>query len=251
MITLLLILPIIGSLILIPIKDNNKLINNIALITSLLNLIISIIIWIEFDSSINQYQYVYTASLDFTFCQFNIGLDAISLPFVLITTFITPIALLSSHTSITNNLKHFVISILLLETLQIALFVVLDLFLFFIFFESILPAKRIGNMLWWVKLPNSGDALKFMIPNYRWKTISGWINHSCTVISHKIFENKMGNRGSKSDLLVKSVKEQRVDGSYWIKPIQLRCTLTGFERNYHIKIPSKQLKLVKFSTGLL
>lgn len=139
MITLLLIVPLIGSLILITIKGDNKLIKNIALITSLINLIISIIIWVDFDSTINQYQYVYAASLDLTFCQFNIGLDAISLPFVLITTFITPIALLSSYTSITNNLKHFLISILLLETLQIALFVVLDLFLFFIFFESILP----------------------------------------------------------------------------------------------------------------
>jgi hypothetical protein len=47
---------------------------------------------------------------------------------------------------------------------------------------------------------------------------------------------------------VKSVKEQRVNGSYWIKPIQLRCTLMGFERNHQVKIPSKQLKLVKFST---
>nr|YP_010130259.1 LAGLIDADG endonuclease [Clavaria fumosa]QPZ51160.1 LAGLIDADG endonuclease [Clavaria fumosa] len=68
------------------------------------------------------------------------------------------------------------------------------------------------------------------------------------VRSQKIDENQMGNRGSKSDITPKSVKEQRVDGSLWIKPIHIRYTLTGFERNYRIKILSKQLKLLNFST---
>ena len=54
-------------------------------------------------------------------------------------------------------------------------------------------------------------------------------------------ENEMGYRGSKSEIN-KSVKEQRVDGSGWInsKLNHLRYTLTGFERNYRIKILSKQ-----------
>jgi hypothetical protein len=57
-------------------------------------------------------------------------------------------------------------------------------------------------------------------------------------------ENEMGNRGSKSDIFSSnnSVKEQRVDGSwfgYKFEP-NLRCTLMGFERNYQIKIPSNQ-----------
>jgi hypothetical protein len=56
-------------------------------------------------------------------------------------------------------------------------------------------------------------------------------------------ENKMGNRGSKSDLKYKSVKEQRVDGSYFgsVSIPRLRCTLMGGESSYQIKIPSKQL----------
>ena len=58
---------------------------------------------------------------------------------MLLTTFITPIALLSNYKNIYKNLKYFLISFLILETLQIALFVVLDLFLFYIFFESVLP----------------------------------------------------------------------------------------------------------------
>jgi hypothetical protein len=67
------------------------------------------------------------------------------------------------------------------------------------------------------------------------------------VTSHKMSENEMGYRGSKSVLISNIVKEQRVDGSWCKGPMHLRCTLMGFERNYRIKIPSKQL-IKKFST---
>ena len=141
MLTLLLLLPILGSILIIPIKENSvknkNIIKFIALTTSLINLIISILIWINFDSSTTQYQFVYEFN-QLSFAHFNIGIDSISLFFVLITTFITPIALLSNYTNITNNIKYFVISFLILETLQISLFVVLDLLLFYIFFESVM-----------------------------------------------------------------------------------------------------------------
>jgi len=142
MITLLLVIPIVGSLILIPIKENkennNKIMKNIALITSLINLIISIIIWIEFDSNTTQFQFVYEFN-KLSFYHFNVGIDGISLYFLLLTTFVTPIALLSNYTNINKNLKYFLISFLILETLQILAFVSLDLLLFYIYFESVLP----------------------------------------------------------------------------------------------------------------
>nr|YP_010835451.1 NADH dehydrogenase subunit 4 [Perenniporia fraxinea]WFS78684.1 NADH dehydrogenase subunit 4 [Perenniporia fraxinea] len=138
----LLIVPLIGSLFLLLIPENTPQNENkiklIALSTSLVNLFISILLWIQFDSSISDYQF----TLEFnklSFCHFNIGIDGISLYYVLLTTFITPIALLSNYKNIYKNIKFFLISFLILETLQIALFVVLDLFLFYIFFESILP----------------------------------------------------------------------------------------------------------------
>jgi hypothetical protein len=65
------------------------------------------------------------------------------------------------------------------------------------------------------------------------------------VTSHKMNENEMGNRGSKSALVSSTVKEQRVDGNYFGYNPKLRCTLMGFERYYQIKIPSKQLKKIK------
>ena len=71
--------------------------------------------------------------------------------------------------------------------------------------------------LYWLELPNSGNTLKHIVPNYSQKIISGWNNYPGMVISYMISENKMGYRGSKSVLLNSIVKEQRVDGSYCIK----------------------------------
>ena len=142
MLSLLLLVPIIGSLLLLTIPENsieNKIrMKRITLITMLINFIISIYIWLEFDSSTSQYQFVYEF-IDLSYCHLNIGIDGISLYFVLLTTFISPIAILSNYNNINNNLKYFLISFLLLETLQIGVFVVLDLILFYIFFESVLP----------------------------------------------------------------------------------------------------------------
>ena len=113
-----------------------------------------------------------------------------------------------------------------------------------------------GGAFWtWIsnlcpKLPNSGEALKLIIPSLIRKYLSGQNNYLGMVTSHKISENKIGYRGSKSGII--SVKEQRVDGSWFIKQtkiINLRCTLMGFERDYQVKILSKQLKIkINFST---
>ena len=142
MLSLLLLIPIIGIFFLLTIPEDsieNKIrMKRITLITMLINFLISIYIWLEFDSSISQYQFVYEF-IELSYCHLNIGIDGISLYFVLLTTFISPIAVLSNYNNINNNLKYFLISFLLLETLQIGVFIVLDLILFYIFFESVLP----------------------------------------------------------------------------------------------------------------
>ena len=142
MLTLLLIIPIIGSLIILSIQENtlnsNSKMRTIAITTSLINLLISIFLWLNFDSNTTQFQFV--SEFDYlTFGHLNFGVDGISLYFVLLTTFITPIAIISNAYNINSNLKFFLIAFLILETLQLALFLVLDLLLFYIFFESVLP----------------------------------------------------------------------------------------------------------------
>jgi len=151
MITLLLLIPLIGCLILLPIEENSIMAKNklkkIALSISLLNLIVSILMWLEFDSNVSEYQFVYEFN-QLSFCHLNVGIDGISLYFVLLTTFITPLCLLSNWTDITKKIKYFLISFLILETLQIAVFVVLDLLLFYVFFESVLIPLFIVILTW-------------------------------------------------------------------------------------------------------
>ena len=119
------------------------------------------------------------------------------------------------------------------------------------------PRGRVrGKRVYGDKLPNSGKLLKLKVSSSSWKTMSGWTNYSGTVISFKMSENEMDNRGSKSTILNSTVvKEQRVDGSWSIKPnlMDLRCILRGIEKNRganlgfnmqqgwnsYVKIPSK------------
>lgn len=137
--TSLLLTPLIGIFIISTnILKNNNLTKITGLYTSIINLIISLVIFILFDFSNSQYQYVQEHH-EWNNIPMYLGIDGLSIYFVLLTTIITPIALLSNWTSISENVKSYVIIILLLETLLLAVFLVLDILLFYIFFESILP----------------------------------------------------------------------------------------------------------------
>ena len=144
MLIFLLIIPILGIFMLSASTYNElstshiKHIKLIALTTTILNLFISLIIFILFDFSSNQFQFVQEYH-QISYYDFYLGVDGLSIYFVLLTTIIMPIALLSNWTSISENIKSYVIIILLLETLLLAVFLVLDILLFYIFFESILP----------------------------------------------------------------------------------------------------------------
>lgn len=96
-----------------------------------------------------------------------------------------------------------------------------------------LPAVGSGKSLLWVKLSNSRNALKIMIPSYSWKAISIWTNYSSKVINHNIIEKGMGYRGYKSivlsNFIAAIVKEQRVNGSYYVSYISyIRSILRDF-----------------------
>ena len=110
------------------------------------------------------------------------------------------------------------------------------------------PKKGLGKSLLinvGSKLSNSGNTLKLLVLNHIWKYMCGWTNYSGTVITPKMSESEMGNRGSKSVIhSTRSiiVKEQRVNGSWCgINLPHLKCTLVDFERSYPVKIPSNQI----------
>ena len=139
----LLLIPILGVFIIsssmtYDLAINRTRIKKIALSISIINLFVSLIAFILFDSSSNQFQFV-QEHYEISYFNLYLGIDGLSLYFILLTTIITPIALLSNWTSITENARSYLIIILLLETLLLAVFLVLDTLLFYIFFESILP----------------------------------------------------------------------------------------------------------------
>lgn len=140
----LLLVPLIGVFIILTTMSYElsgssiKRIKIISLIISIIDLLISLVIFILFDYSSNQFQFV-QENYKIGYYDFYLGIDGLSIYFVLLTTIIVPIVLLSNWTSINNNIGSYLIIILLLETLLLGVFLVLDVLLFYIFFESILP----------------------------------------------------------------------------------------------------------------
>jgi NADH-ubiquinone oxidoreductase chain 4 len=135
----LLLIPILGVLIIITGSNTIKSYTAkiIGLAISVLNLVISLFIFIVFDYSNIEYQFVQEVH-EFNGLNIYLGIDGISIYFVLLTSILTPLVLLSNWHSISHNIKSYIIIILLLETLLLAVFLALNIFLFYVFFESIL-----------------------------------------------------------------------------------------------------------------
>jgi len=140
LISLLILFPIIGLFFLFFIPEKQTmLIKMVALITSLITFILSLFLWILFDHSTSRFQFTeYVEWLWSYNMYFFFGVDGISLMFILLTTFLIPLCILASWTSIKISVKHYYSYFLLMESLLICVFSSLDLIIFFIFFESIL-----------------------------------------------------------------------------------------------------------------
>jgi NADH-quinone oxidoreductase subunit M len=111
----------------------------IALWTSLITFILSLTLWANFDPTRSDFQLVEQAAWlpDFNI-SYHMGIDGISLFFVLLSTFLTPICIIASWTSVTVRVKEYMIAFLALETLMVGMFCALDLVLFYMFFEGVL-----------------------------------------------------------------------------------------------------------------
>ena len=135
-----LICPCVGILCLTFIPSSSQLlIKKTALFFSILTFYISLFLWIFFEKSSLFFQWViYKQWLSFLGINFILGLDGISLFFILLTTFLVPICILAGWKNIIFNLKGFLLLFLFLEVFLLLIFSVLDLVLFYIFFESVL-----------------------------------------------------------------------------------------------------------------
>lgn len=140
LISLLLILPLAGGvlLLLLP-KTKERWIRYSGLAISTLVFIISLLIYFKFDLTTSEFQFVHQFKwIEKLNISYFVGVDGISLLLVLLTTFLTPLTLLSSWTAIQKNVKEFTFFMLMLEIGMLGVFVSLDLFLFYIFWEAML-----------------------------------------------------------------------------------------------------------------
>jgi NADH-ubiquinone oxidoreductase chain 4 len=119
------------------IKVYTKTIKIIALTVTIINLLVSLIVWLLYDNSSKHFQLVQEHYI-IGYYDFYLGIDGLSIYFILLTTLIMPISIISNWKSIDDKVKYFLIIILLLETLLLTIFLVLDILMFYIFFESIL-----------------------------------------------------------------------------------------------------------------
>jgi NADH-quinone oxidoreductase subunit M len=138
--TLTTFLPLIGIFFLMFIKGEESFVNKtsgyVALLTSGIVFLSSIFILANFNYSNPDFQFVEQQDWIFNFVNYKVGVDGISLSFILLTTFITPICILATINSIKIRLREFLIALLLMETMMIGVFCSLDLFIFYLFFEA-------------------------------------------------------------------------------------------------------------------
>tara|TARA_Y100000996_G_C22541677_1_gene650248 strand:+ start:208 stop:1704 length:1497 start_codon:yes stop_codon:yes gene_type:complete len=139
--------PILSTLIFLPLvssffiflskeqKNNNSAIY-ISLFSSIATLVLSLFLWFSLDWSSSDFQFVEEQSWINDYIKFKLGVDGISILFIVLTTFITPICILSCVNSVKDRIKEFLIAILVLETLMIGVFCSLDLVIFYLFFEA-------------------------------------------------------------------------------------------------------------------
>lgn len=143
LLSLITFLPLVGALFILTIRGDEEIVvrntRNVALWTSVVTFLLSLIIWFQFDRSTAVFQFEervdWMPGFNITY---HMGVDGISMLFVLLTTLLTPICVLASWESITVRVKEYMIAFLVMETMMVGMFCALDLIVFYIFFEGVL-----------------------------------------------------------------------------------------------------------------
>jgi NADH-quinone oxidoreductase subunit M len=132
-------LPIAGAAFIALLRDDESGVRNarwVALWTTLITFAISLVLISRFDASSADFQFVEKAPWLGGAITYSMGVDGVSLPFVILTTALMPISILASWTSIQRRVREYMIAFLVLETLMVGAFCALDLVLFYLFFEG-------------------------------------------------------------------------------------------------------------------
>ncbi len=152
LLSLTIFLPLIGALVILLIKEEESSVINIkkvALWTSIGAFLLSLLIWLQFDTSNPGYQFEekFKWFNEFNF-YYHVGIDGISLFMVILSTFLTPLCILASWESIKKRIKEYMLAFLFLETVMIGMFASVDILLFYIFFEAVLIPMYLIIGIW-------------------------------------------------------------------------------------------------------
>ena len=136
-------LPLVGAAFIATVRGEPDVVarnaRNVALLTAATTFVLSLGLWFNFDTTQPGFQFVERAEWMPTFgIAYHMGVDGISMLFVLLTTLLTPLCILASWESITVRVKEYMIAFLVMETMMVGTFCALDLILFYLFFESVL-----------------------------------------------------------------------------------------------------------------
>src|SRR6266849_6705401 len=138
----LVVLPLAGATLLLFVSDdehNETLVRNIALVVSVLVFAETVLLWSRFDAASGEFQFIERHAWIPAFgISYFVGVDGISLWLLVLTGFMTPLALLSSWEAVQKKTRAFCIFVLLLESAMLGVFVSLDLFLFYVFWDAML-----------------------------------------------------------------------------------------------------------------
>ena len=145
-------LPLVGAFLILLIRDDGdaarRNIRNVALLTTVFTFVVSLLIWVYFDNTEAGFQFVEKAAWLDSGISYHLGVDGISMLFVILTTFLMPLCILASWESVEKRVKEYMIAFLVLETLMIGVFCALDIVLFYVFFEAVLIPMFIIIGVW-------------------------------------------------------------------------------------------------------
>jgi NADH-quinone oxidoreductase subunit M len=153
LLTLTTFLPLLGALFILTIRGETEVVarnaRNVALLTALATFVVSLFILGRFDAASPDFQLKETAAwFPGTTIAYSLGVDGVSLWFVLLSTFLTPLCILSTFQAVRERVKEYMVCFLVLETMMVGMFCALDLVLFYLFFEGVLIPMFIIIGVW-------------------------------------------------------------------------------------------------------
>ncbi len=140
LLSIVIFLPLVGAAFILLVRGEEELVarnaRNVALWTTLITFVVSLLLWTGFDNSTAAFQFVEKKAWISEGIAYHLGVDGISMLFVILTTFLMPLCILASWRAIDTRVKEYMVAFLVLETTMVGVFCALDFVVFYLFFEG-------------------------------------------------------------------------------------------------------------------